>query len=310
MRQSLTPKVPFVSTCTARGCDKTLLLNALGMRTGLSGHSTKIVMSEQNTSTLHITIYTKLVLNVREQFKVLTECITSKSITIMNLTENSVEAKSGGCFHGSSIVMLADGKSKPLKELQVGDKVLATDQQGNLVTSDFLMFLDQDQQIKREFHVLQTDEPHRRLTLTPAHLVFVVDSSNTNSSSIRAVFASNVHLGQWLVAVGIDQTDHLIPARVTKIYVDHYEGSYAPVTSHGTIVVDGVLASCYAVVEDHDLAHWVFAPVRLWHSFLSLVGMLKGLNSMHQADGVHWYPELLYHVGGWLLDRSCFHPQS
>lgn len=192
----------------------------------------------------------------------------------------------------------------------MGDKVLAADQQGNLVASDFLMFMDKDQQITREFQVLETDEPHRRLTLTPAHLVFVMNSNNTNSSYIRAVFASNVKLGQWLVAVGNDRPDHLIPARVTKIYAEHYEGSYAPVTSHGTIIVDQVLASCYAVVEDHDLAHWVFAPVRLWHSFLSLVGMVKELNRVHQMDGVHWYPELLYHVGGWLLDSSSFHPQS
>ncbi|XP_010743984.1 tiggy-winkle hedgehog protein [Larimichthys crocea] len=224
--------------------------------------------------------------------------------------ENSVAAKSGGCFRGSSMVILADGRTKPLEELQVGNKVLAADRQGNLVPSDFLMFMDQDRQITREFHVLETDEPRRRLTLTPTHLVFVMNNNSTNSSDIRAVFASNVKLGQWLLAVGDDRSDHLIPTRVTKISVEHYEGSYAPVTCHGTIIIDQVLASCYAVVEDHDLAHWVFAPVRLWHSFLSLVGMVKELSSIHQADGVHWYPELLYHMGGWLLDSSSFHPQS
>ncbi|XP_070774774.1 tiggy-winkle hedgehog protein [Enoplosus armatus] len=222
--------------------------------------------------------------------------------------ENSVAAKSGGCLPGSSVVILADGSTKPLKDLQFGDKVLAADQQGNLVPSDFLMFMDQDRQIMREFHVLETDKPHRRLSLTPAHLVFVMNS--TNSSDIRAVFASNVRVGQRLLVVGNEQPDHLIPAKVTRIYVEQYEGSYAPVTSHGTIIVDRVFASCYAVVEDHDLAHWVFVPVRLWRSLLSLVGMVKELSSVHQADGVHWYPELLYHVGSWLLDSRSFHPQS
>ncbi|XP_041805345.1 tiggy-winkle hedgehog protein-like [Chelmon rostratus] len=224
--------------------------------------------------------------------------------------ENSVAAKSGGCFCGSSVVILADGRTKPLKELRVGDKVLAADQQGNLVSSDFLMFMDQDRQITRQFRVLETDEPRRRLTLTPAHLVFVMKDNSTDSSDITAVFASNVKIGQRLLAVGNDRPDRLISARVTKTYMEHCEGSYAPVTSHGTIIVDQVLASCYAVVEAHDLAHWVLAPVRLWHSFLSLVGMVNELNSLHQADGVHWYPELLYHVGGWLLDSSSFHPQS
>ena len=218
-------------------------------------------------------------------------------------------AKSGGCFPGLSTVILSDGRTKLLKELCVGDKVLATDQQGNIVPSDFLMFLDQDQHITREFVVLETDEPRRRLTLTPAHLVFVINN-NTKNSNIQAVFASDVKPGQWLYAVGNDWPHHLISAKVISISVEHNEGSYAPITSHGTIIVDGVLASCYAVVDNHHLAHWVFAPVRLWHSFLSLVGLLKELDSVHQAEGVHWYPELLYHVGGWLLDSNSFHPQS
>ncbi|XP_042354219.1 tiggy-winkle hedgehog protein-like [Plectropomus leopardus] len=222
--------------------------------------------------------------------------------------ENSVAAKSGGCFPGSSTVTLADGTTKPLKELQLGDKVLAADQKGNLVLSDFLMFMDQDQQVVREFHVLETEEPRCRLKLTPAHLVFV--QNNNDSSDNRAVFASNVKLGQQLLVVQNHWSDQLISARVIRIHVERYIGSYAPVTSHGTIVVDRVLASCYAVVEDHDLAHWVFVPVRLWRSFLSLVGMVKELSSVHQRDGVHWYPELLYHVGRWVLDSSSFHPQS
>uniref|UniRef100_A0A3B4ZNW9 Sonic hedgehog signaling molecule b n=1 Tax=Stegastes partitus TaxID=144197 RepID=A0A3B4ZNW9_9TELE len=168
--------------------------------------------------------------------------------------------------------------------------------------------LRQDQSISRQFHVLETDEPCHRLTLTPTHLVFVMN--NSTNSSIRAMFASYVKLGQWLLVVGNNQLDHLIPARLRRVYVEKYEGSYAPITSHGTIIVDWVLASCYAVIEDHDLAHWVFTPVRLWHSFLSLVGIVKELSSVHQADGVHWYPELLYHVASWLLDRSFLHPQT
>ncbi len=193
----------------------------------------------------------------------------------------------------------------------MGDKVLAADQQGNLVPSDFIMFIDQDRHIMREFCVLETKEPHRRLTLTPAHLVFVMNNNNiTNRSVIMAVYASHIKPGQHLLAVGNDLSEKIIPAKVTRVYVEHYKGSYAPVTSHGTIVVDRVLASCYAVVENHDLAHWVFAPVRLWHRVLSLVGMVTELDSMHQVDGVHWYPGLLYHVGGWLLDSSSFHPQS
>ena len=38
-------------------------------------------------------------------------------------------------------------------------------------------------------------------------------------------------------------------------------GAYTPVTKEGNIVVDGVLASCYAY-SDHVLAHIVMTPIR------------------------------------------------
>ncbi|KAM3865662.1 LOW QUALITY PROTEIN: tiggy-winkle hedgehog protein [Diretmus argenteus] len=225
--------------------------------------------------------------------------------------ENSVAAKSGGCFPGSVSVLLADGGTKQVKELRLGDTVLAADRSGNLVPSDFLMFMDRERKTTREFYVLETDEPRHRLTLTPAHLVFVTDDNSTDSGDTKAVFASDVTPGQRLLVVGDgNRPDRLVAVTVKRVYVERHEGSYAPVTSHGTIVVDRVLASCYAVVEDHALAHWAFAPLRLGHAFTSLVGMLKDLGGAHQADGVHWYPELLYHIGGWILDSSAFHPLS
>ena len=38
-------------------------------------------------------------------------------------------------------------------------------------------------------------------------------------------------------------------------------GAFTPVTMEGNIVVDGVLASCYAF-SDHDLAHIGMTPMR------------------------------------------------
>ena len=41
-------------------------------------------------------------------------------------------------------------------------------------------------------------------------------------------------------------------------------GTYTPITMKGTIMVDGILASCYATV-DHDLAHLGMTPLRMFH---------------------------------------------
>lgn len=44
-------------------------------------------------------------------------------------------------------------------------------------------------------------------------------------------------------------------------------GRFAPLTREGNIIVNSVVASCYAVISDHDMAHLSFAPVR-WLSYL------------------------------------------
>ena len=40
-------------------------------------------------------------------------------------------------------------------------------------------------------------------------------------------------------------------------------GAYVPLTSDGNIIVDEILASCYASL-DHDLAHIVMKPIQ-WY---------------------------------------------
>ena len=52
-------------------------------------------------------------------------------------------------------------------------------------------------------------------------------------------------------------------------------GAYVPVTTHGNIVVDGVLASCYPSVH-HDLAHIGMTPIR-W--FPEIIEWIFGDNS-------------------------------
>ena len=44
-------------------------------------------------------------------------------------------------------------------------------------------------------------------------------------------------------------------------------GAFVPLTMDGNVLVDGVLASCYASV-DHDVAHFGMAPMR-WFPVMS-----------------------------------------
>ena len=52
------------------------------------------------------------------------------------------------------------------------------------------------------------------------------------------------------------------------IYIHYFwAGAFVPLTKNGNIMVDGVLASCYASF-DHDLAHFGMRPLQ-WFSEIS-----------------------------------------
>ncbi|XP_078390756.1 sonic hedgehog protein [Cetorhinus maximus] len=219
--------------------------------------------------------------------------------------ENSVAAKSGGCFPASAQVSLENGGTKSVKDLKPGDRVLAADGEGNLLYSDFIMFLDRVEAVKKVFYVIETREPRRRLSLTAAHLLF----AGQESSPGQVLFASKVRPGH-LVYITDGEGHQLQPATVEKVYLEEMAGAYAPLTVQGTLVINQVLASCYAVIEDHTLAHWAFAPVRMSYAVKSLFSPNDPLmvNSTVQENGVHWYSSVLYQIGRWVLDDAAIHP--
>jgi len=220
-----------------------------------------------------------------------------------------VAAKSGGCFPGSASVSLADGGRKYVRDLAPGDRVLAADERGALTTTDFITFLDAERAATRLFYVIET-ESGERLALTAAHLLFVESNATDARGHMAAVYASAVTAGQKVFVVR-EAGDVLAPVTVKRIYVQAREGSFAPLTARGSLVVDHVLASCYAVVEDQELAHWAFAPVRFAHWLSGLLRQReKGAAAAAavRADGVHWYSDVMYRLGTWVLDARAMHP--
>uniref|UniRef100_U3IHX4 Sonic hedgehog protein n=1 Tax=Anas platyrhynchos platyrhynchos TaxID=8840 RepID=U3IHX4_ANAPP len=114
--------------------------------------------------------------------------------------ENSVAAKSGGCFPGSATVHLEHGGTKLVKDLSPGDRVLAADADGRLLYSDFLAFLDREDGSRKLFYVIETRQPRAQLLLTAAHLLFVAPQHNQSQvlgpAGGRALYASRVRPGQ------------------------------------------------------------------------------------------------------------------
>uniref|UniRef100_A0A667WAC0 Hedgehog protein n=1 Tax=Myripristis murdjan TaxID=586833 RepID=A0A667WAC0_9TELE len=238
--------------------------------------------------------------------------------------DHSVTVEKGGCFPGWARVTIAGGGQKTLSTLAPGDRVMALSATGHIVFSQVLLFLHQDQESRSTFLVIETEDGHR-LALTPQHLIFLAPHDKLHHSEYKAQFASRAKRGDHVLIHAAE--GHVQPSRITSVSLEDGVGVYAPLTEDGTLFVDGVLASSYALVEDHRLAHWAFGPLRLLFSITQLLWganteehqITKAETSLqgstwvpHKANiygsHVHWYARLLYSFGRIFLDSESFHP--
>ncbi|MEQ2218946.1 hypothetical protein XENOCAPTIV_010362, partial [Xenoophorus captivus] len=223
-------------------------------------------------------------------------------------------------------VIVDGGHTKEMRDLLPGDRVLAsssTDVHAQLLYSPIVSFLDRRPNATRTFYVIGTDGQHN-ITLTAAHLIFVTDcvrrprksgqeetSQGTKyfgsmwqrrgpEEGMRTVFATEVQPGQCVFTTSGRSKSRPRLSVVTFVEEQRSTGLYAPLTQHGSIVVNSVLASCYAAVDSHYLSHWVLAPLRLVYRIIG--------PSQVQIDGLHWYPWILQRLGKVLLGTGHFHP--
>lgn len=232
------------------------------------------------------------------------------------VAESSQAAKSGGCFTENGTVVLADGSRRRMADLRLGDTVLSLDRSsGTMVYSEVIMFMDRNPSDKRRFLRIST-RGGKSVSLTPSHLVLRLLG---NGTATEHVFAADVSEGDHLMVArspGVFVRDTV--TRVEPVWVDR-GGVYAPLTRTGTLVVDDVLVSCYAVIDSQTIAHWAFAPFRLYvnvkESFARLWLVVTapsaawgagGTSSPLPPLGIHPYARFLYALSDYVVPDSAF----
>ncbi|XP_064643895.1 sonic hedgehog protein-like [Lineus longissimus] len=213
----------------------------------------------------------------------------------------------GGCFPAEAVVNTEKG-AKLMRDLQIGDSVLAMSKSGEVRFSEVIMFMDRQPNATALFYQLTTDA-NTTLQLTPSHLVYVSRMHQSTILQAKTVFAKDVRIGDYMfIASGRRKVR---PVRVVWLSSSVEQGIYAPLTGDGTIVVDRSLASCYAVINYQSIAHFAFAPVRLISSikstFRGQVSEQDKRRDTEETTGVHWYPRTLYDIAPYVLpDRLLY----
>jgi hypothetical protein len=111
-------------------------------------------------------------------------------------------------------------------------------------------------------------------------------------------FAKNLRREDTIVTFDFEANKQ-VEEKIKSIMIEPVQGYAAPLTMSGTILVDGILASCYAIIDSQTVAHSVMAPARWWyamHGMLDQVApesLASHLQIAKQMNGTHWYPAML-----------------
>jgi len=195
------------------------------------------------------------------------------------------------CFSPDVVVQVFEMGRVAMKDLRVGDRVLASS--GRYET---VYLMDHYHPTKQTNYVqihTNSSQDNKPLEVTPLHMLFVEGKTYP------------------VPAKDIQEGDHLHtldgPVVVTKMASVARNGLYNPLTMDGTIVVDGIVASTYSAVTEgtnyleiagrkivpyQTLIHLLMEPYRVSYKMMNLWAHSKRAGSREVNDSlaeIHWY---------------------
>lgn len=192
------------------------------------------------------------------------------------------------CFSEVATTQVFGKGPVEMRDLQVGDRVFTGEDYHTVYAFGHL-----DKAAKAEFLQIHTDKDST-LEVTVNHLVYV----DGRSAPVRA---DSIKVGDFLQG-----------AAVTKIGAVERNGLYAPLTTDGNLVVDGVKASSYISldqIEDHaflgkhiqTFSHFGISPFRLM-----CTGFSPNMCQDYNEDGIPRALAFLNEFLSQIMDQPCY----
>ncbi|CAB9514889.1 expressed unknown protein [Seminavis robusta] len=203
------------------------------------------------------------------------------------------------CFSEEATVEQPGQAPTKMTELNIGDKILTA----NNKYQPIYAFAHNDATTYTEFLQIHTTSGINPLEITGQHLVYVQGKD-------APVTAKSIKVGDTLTEAGQGGA-----AVVTKIDTVQRHGIYAPLTPDGTLVVDGIVSSCYvslqpngdpqtmelkgcsalSVFSHHRVAHMLLTVPRL----VCMGGISPKWCQTYNEDGVALFVQTAFDLSDW-----------
>jgi hypothetical protein len=180
-----------------------------------------------------------------------------------------------------------------MKDIVIGDAVRVVTPTGQVEWSQVCGWLHREPTSIAEYLRLTTSR--RQMHVSAEHLVATVKGGQVNF-----VKAGEVEVGAALLECDVSSSSSAGSVggnSVLKVERLRAEGIYAPLTVAGTVVVDGVAASCYACTRSHKTAHAAMKPMRTMYRH-NPEKMAQQSHVGKHITGSHKYVDVLARVAG------------
>eukprot|EP00828_Plagiopyla_frontata_P004548 TRINITY_DN11665_c0_g1_i4.p1 TRINITY_DN11665_c0_g1~~TRINITY_DN11665_c0_g1_i4.p1 ORF type:complete len:339 (+),score=34.54 TRINITY_DN11665_c0_g1_i4:144-1019(+) len=212
------------------------------------------------------------------------------------------KANTASCFPGSTFVLGKNGSQLRMDQLEYNTKIMTVDyESGEFIEDEVIGFLHKIQNGTQEFLRIELAN-NAGIDISQKHLIF---GRKYGNSEPEYYFADNLEIGDDIFL----QNDW---EPILSIQKFNLTGIYAPLTTTGTILVNNILVSCYANLENQLASQLAFVPYKYLIKFMQLIlnENEQKIVAEYDVDGIHWYANLLMKLSRVMPESLNYEIQS